>query len=163
MEVHQYACLCLNPKAIHKLAIKWIARYLWITWDKGLILHPKSTLSLDMYVDADFTGRWHKDYAKLHDSALSRLAYIIMFFDVLSLGVTNCRAKLLCPWQKVNILTFQYNMAPKWIMYMCKRQQCLHFISYYRDSFQITHKTYITQIPSFPRSNTKWCSWDSKN
>ncbi len=32
-----------------------------------------------MYVDADFSGRWHKEYAKLCDSVLSRTGYVITF------------------------------------------------------------------------------------
>jgi hypothetical protein len=81
VQVLQCARLCFSPKAIHELAIKQIARYLLITWVKGLglILPPKSTLSLDMYVDVDFAGRWHPDYAELHDSVLYRLGCIVTF------------------------------------------------------------------------------------
>jgi hypothetical protein len=49
------------------------------TRDKGLILKPTTDLSLDMYVDADFAGRWHKEYAELRDSVLSRTGYVITF------------------------------------------------------------------------------------
>ena len=49
------------------------------TKDKDLILKPTKGLSLDMYVDADFSGRWHKEYAKLCDSVLSRTGYVITF------------------------------------------------------------------------------------
>jgi len=79
MAVHQCARYCTNPKALHELAVKRIARYLPSTQDKGLILHPTSDLSLDMYVDADFAGRWRKDFSELRDSVLSRTGYVIQF------------------------------------------------------------------------------------
>jgi hypothetical protein len=71
MAKHQCAYFCSHPKAIHELAMKCIARYLLATQDKGLILHPTTDLHLDMYVDADFAGGWHKEYTELHDSILS--------------------------------------------------------------------------------------------
>ena len=79
MAVHQCARYCTDPKALHELAIKRIARYLLSTQDKGLILYPTSNLSLDMYVDADFAGQWHKDFSELRDSVLSRTGYAIQF------------------------------------------------------------------------------------
>jgi len=47
--------------------------------DKGLILHPTKELTLDMYVNSDFAGMWHKDHSQLHDNVLSRTGYIILF------------------------------------------------------------------------------------
>ncbi len=79
MAVHQCVQYCSNPKALHELAVKRIIRYLLETKDKGLILKPTTELSLDMYVDADFAGRWHKEYAELCDSVLSRTGYVITF------------------------------------------------------------------------------------
>jgi hypothetical protein len=32
-----------------------------------------------MYVDADFAGRWHKEYSHLRDSVLSRTGFVITF------------------------------------------------------------------------------------
>ena len=34
---------------------------------------------MDMFVDADFAGRWHKEYAELRDSVLSRTGFVITF------------------------------------------------------------------------------------
>jgi hypothetical protein len=58
MAVHQCAWFCSNPRAIHELAVKWIARYLLKTKEKGLVHHPSHMITLNMYVDADFAGRW---------------------------------------------------------------------------------------------------------
>jgi hypothetical protein len=79
MVVHQCARYCSALKAIHELKVKQIANYLLTTQTKGLILHPTAEWSLNMYVDADFSGLWHNDYAKLLESVLSRIDYEIMF------------------------------------------------------------------------------------
>jgi hypothetical protein len=79
MAVHQCARFCSQPRAIHELAVTRIARYLLATKNKGMILKPSSAFALDMFVDADFSGRWHKEYSHLRDSVLSRTGYIVTF------------------------------------------------------------------------------------
>lgn len=79
MAVHQCAKYCSQPKAIHELAVKRIVRYLLATKDKGLILKPSTSLTLDMFVDADFAGMWHKEYAALRTNVLSRTGFVITF------------------------------------------------------------------------------------
>jgi len=77
--VHQCTRFYSNPKAIHKLAVKRIARYLLKTRTQGMILRPTTDLSLNMFVDADFAGPWHKEYSDLRDSVLFRTGYVITF------------------------------------------------------------------------------------
>mmetsp|Transcript_20491 Transcript_20491/g.29245 ORF Transcript_20491/g.29245 Transcript_20491/m.29245 type:complete len:426 (+) Transcript_20491:2855-4132(+) len=79
MAVHNCARFCNNPTLLHEQAVKRIVRYLILTRDKGMILTPKNTFSLDMYVDADFAGTWHKEYSHLRDSVLSRTGFIITY------------------------------------------------------------------------------------
>jgi hypothetical protein len=79
MAVHQCAKYCSQPKAIHELAVTRIIRYLLSTKEKGLILKPNTSLALDMYVDADFAGMWHKEYAELRENVLSRTGFVILF------------------------------------------------------------------------------------
>ena len=79
MAVHQAARYSANPKAIHEVAVKHIGRYLHHTRTKGLILRPKPDKTLNAYVDADFAGRWHQNYAHLRDSVLSRTGYVLTF------------------------------------------------------------------------------------
>jgi hypothetical protein len=79
MAVHQCAQFCVKPHAIHDLAAKWIAWYLLVTMDKGLVLTPSSNMSLKIYMEADFAGCWHKEYADLRDNVLSRSGYVILF------------------------------------------------------------------------------------
>jgi hypothetical protein len=79
MAVHQCTRYCSNPKALHELAVKRIIRYLLATQDKGFILRPSPTMALDMFIDADFAGRWHKEYSELRDSVLSRTGFVITY------------------------------------------------------------------------------------
>jgi hypothetical protein len=107
MVVHQCAHYCTNPKALHELVVKRIVHYLLATKDKGLILKSISKLSLDMFVDADFTGWWHEEYAELRDSILSCTGYMITFRGYQLPGVENYKQKLLYLQQKANISLFQ--------------------------------------------------------
>jgi hypothetical protein len=79
MAVHQCAQFCTNPRAIHKLAVNGMIRYLYATKNKCIIMHPSSQLSLDMYVDSDFAGMWQREHTHLRDNVLSRTCYIIFF------------------------------------------------------------------------------------
>ena len=77
--VHQCARYSNNPTALHELAVKRIGRYVLLTRDKGVIMSPKQDFRLDLYVDADFAGLWHRDYAELRECALSRTGYVITY------------------------------------------------------------------------------------
>lgn len=79
MAVHQCARFSSKPKALHELAVKRIIRYLYATKDKGITFRPSNDFSLNMYVDADFAGMWHKEHAHLRDSVLSRSGFVILF------------------------------------------------------------------------------------
>lgn len=75
--VHQCTRYSNHPTALHEFAVKRIGHYLLLTRDKGLILTPSHNFRL--YVDADFAGLWHRDYAELRDCALSRTGFIITY------------------------------------------------------------------------------------
>jgi hypothetical protein len=79
MAVHQCARFCVNPKTLHELAVKRIVNYMLATRTFGLSLRPSRSFALDMYVDADFAGRWHKEFSHLRDSVLSRTGYVVTF------------------------------------------------------------------------------------
>jgi len=79
MAVHQCARFCTAPKALHELAVKRIVRYLLATKTQGLLLRPNRSFTLDMFVDADFAGRWHKEFSHLRESVLSRTGYVVTF------------------------------------------------------------------------------------
>jgi hypothetical protein len=79
MAVHMCARYSTHPKALHEAAVKHIGRYLLATSQRGIKLRPTDRFSLDAYVDSDFAGVWHRRFAHLRDSHLSRSGYVITF------------------------------------------------------------------------------------
>jgi hypothetical protein len=77
--VHQCARFTSNPKKEHGEALKWLARYLKGTKDKGMILTPNASLGLEVHVDADFVGNWNQEEADDKDTARSRHGYVISY------------------------------------------------------------------------------------
>jgi hypothetical protein len=67
------------PNHSHELVVKQIVRYLKGTGDKGIILQPLPTTSLDCYVDADFAGGLTQATSHLPSSVYSRTGFVIMF------------------------------------------------------------------------------------
>ncbi len=92
--IHQCARYSANPTALHELAVKRIGRYLLATKDKGLILHPTQDFKLDMFIDADFAGMWHREYSEIRECALSRTGYIITYCGCQFTGVQNSDRRL---------------------------------------------------------------------
>jgi len=81
--VHQCARFSQDPKVEHGNAVKWIGRYLAGTKDKGFIMKPDPTKGLELYVDANFCGDFHKELAGQDiDTARSRHGYVITYAGV---------------------------------------------------------------------------------
>ena len=76
---HQCARFLSCPKKEHAEAIRWLARYLKGTRDKGMILQPTGDKGLEVYVDADFAGNWDPKETHDRDTARSRHGYLIMY------------------------------------------------------------------------------------
>ena len=76
---HQCARFTESPKKSHGKAVRWIARYLKKTRDRGIIMKPVDKRDLEMYIDADFAGNWKKDEADDRENARSRHGYFIMY------------------------------------------------------------------------------------
>jgi hypothetical protein len=66
---HQFARFAVEPKKEHREVIRWLARYLKGTCDKGLILKPDGISGLKVYVNADFVGNWDPKDSMSRDSA----------------------------------------------------------------------------------------------
>jgi hypothetical protein len=79
MAVHNCARFSTHPTNLHEQAIKRIGRYLVGTKHLGLIYCPNSSGRLDMYVDADFAGTWHREFSHLRGSCLSRTGFVILY------------------------------------------------------------------------------------
>lgn len=76
---HQIARFVSCPKREHGEAVRWLARYLKGTRNKGTILRPDKSRGLEVFVDADFAGNWDKEETSDPDTARSRHGYVIMF------------------------------------------------------------------------------------
>jgi hypothetical protein len=79
MAVHNCARFSAKPTSLHEQAVKRIGRYLAHTHTQGLTYRPNDNHSLDMYVDADIAGTWHREYAHLRGSCLSRTGFVIIY------------------------------------------------------------------------------------
>jgi hypothetical protein len=79
MATSQVARYLHSPKRSHELALIRIGRYLKGTLDKGLILQPiqTETLNVDVYVDAAFACGWGSEAGTNPDAVKSRTGYII--------------------------------------------------------------------------------------
>ena len=76
---HQCARFTMCPKVEHGGAIRWLARYLKGTRDKGTYLRPDTTRGLEVHVDADFAGNWDQKETQDRDTTRSRHGYIISY------------------------------------------------------------------------------------
>jgi hypothetical protein len=79
MAVHNCARFTTAPTYLHEQAIKRIGRYLYTTSTRGLIYRPTPDGNLDMFVDADFAGTWHKEFSHLRDCVMSRTGFVILY------------------------------------------------------------------------------------
>ena len=77
--IHQCARYSTNPCKEHGDAVRWIGQYLLGTAKGGLILKPDIAKSLKVFVDSNFCGNWHKQYAGEIYSVRSRHGYVIMY------------------------------------------------------------------------------------
>ena len=91
---HQCARFSSNPKREHGEAIRWLARYLKGTRDKGTIFSPKEGRNLEVYVDADFAGNWDKEEWRDPDTARSRHGYIIMYAGCLIVWKSQLQSEI---------------------------------------------------------------------
>jgi hypothetical protein len=76
---HQCARFVESPRVEHAKAVRWLARYLLGTRDKGMIYKPDLERGLEVFVDADFAGNWNKEESLDRDTARSRHGYIIRY------------------------------------------------------------------------------------
>ena len=92
--VHQCARYTFCPKRKHELALIRIGRYLKGTMDKGLIMSPSNTPSVDCYPDADFAGLYGYEDVQDPHCARSRTGYVILAFRCPVLWVSRMQTEL---------------------------------------------------------------------
>jgi hypothetical protein len=93
--VHACARYTHRPKAIHSRALKRIVRYLIGTQDKGTVFRLTPDITLDMYVDADFTGLW-SSLADEQDPVRvrSRTCYVLLLASCPLLWVSKLQTEI---------------------------------------------------------------------
>ena len=77
--VHQCARFNAHPMLCHEKAMKYIARYLLSSQDKGIHYKPDPSKGLECYVDADFAGGWSSGDHTNPECVLSRTGFVIMY------------------------------------------------------------------------------------
>ena len=92
--VHQCARFTHAPKQSHSLAVKQIIQYLQGTKDKGIIMEPKSELTLDCYVDADFAGLYGVEDDQNSLSVKSRTGYVLLLANCPLLWVSRLQTEI---------------------------------------------------------------------
>ncbi len=80
LAMHQCAPLVSELKNEHGEAVRWLARYLKGTKDKGTILKPMTGKDLEVFVDASFFSDWCPEEAAVdQETARSRHGYVIQY------------------------------------------------------------------------------------
>ena len=92
--LHQCARFTHNPKRSHEKAILHICRYLKGTKEKGLILNPTKSLSLECYADADFAGLYGVEDNQDPICVKSRTGYVITFANCPLLFVSKLQTEV---------------------------------------------------------------------
>jgi histone deacetylase 1/2 len=78
--VHNCARFSSDPKTTHSKAVKRIGRYLLGTRDKGIVMKPDPTRSLEVHADADFCGLYESETAMLDPvTSKSRTGYFVTY------------------------------------------------------------------------------------
>jgi len=70
--IHECTRFSADPKCHHEITVRQIVGYLKGARDKGYILHPTDTPTIDCYADADFAGAWTSETLEEPSSAYSR-------------------------------------------------------------------------------------------
>ena len=79
--VSQVARFSADPKQSHATAVKTILRYLKRTRTLGMIVRITGSLTLDLFVDADFLGLYKIEPFSDPNSARSRTGFIVKLSD----------------------------------------------------------------------------------
>ena len=79
MAVHQCARFNVNPILCHEKAVKYIARYLLSSQDKGIHYKPDMTRVLECYVDTGFSGGSSSGDHTNPEYVLSIIGFVIIY------------------------------------------------------------------------------------
>jgi hypothetical protein len=99
-----------------------------------------------MFVDADFAGRWHKEYSHLRDSVLSRTGFVVTF----------CR----CPISWSSKLQFEIALSTTESEYIALSSATRELLPLRRILQDIVSHTFI-KLPSTPNASISTSTFES--
>ena len=115
---HSCARFCENPGATHYQAVEHIVKYLKKTREKGIIMKPDKSKSLEVYADADFSRNWYKHTAA--DDASTASSFIFNSFSssetllsnsiILSLPISISFFSLKLCFRALKLLLYYYQI-----------------------------------------------------
>jgi hypothetical protein len=103
-----------KPRGIHKIALKWIVKYLLMTLTQGMIYRPDRTEGLECYVDADFAGNFCPGDPECA-SCLSRSGYVIMYNNCPIISASKLQTSVAlstCEAEYVTLSTALHEVIP---------------------------------------------------
>jgi len=97
--VHQCVQICNDPKASHERAVERVIRYLKSTQlgpteCQGIIYLPDRNKSLELYVDASFTGDWNVDGSDEPSLVFSCTGYVIKYANCLVICLSKIQSEI---------------------------------------------------------------------
>ena len=108
--VHSATRFTHTPKHSHAQAVKRICRYLKGTQTKGIQFKPDTSLSLDMYCDANFCGLYnsedHQDLVSVH----SRTGYVLTLFGCPLLWASKLQTEITLSTVAAEYIAFSMGM-----------------------------------------------------
>ena len=104
--VHQCARFFHNPKRSHGVGLKYIARYLKGTRNKGLIMVPNlDDMKLDLFTDADFEGLYSMEDSEDPVSVKSCTGLLLNYGDVPICWSSKLQTKIVLSTLKAEYIT----------------------------------------------------------
>jgi hypothetical protein len=111
-----------------------------------MTLCPNQSYDFAMFVDADFAGRWHKEYSHLRDSVLSRTGFVVTF----------CR----CPISWSSKLQFEIALSTTESEYIALSSATRELLPLRRILQDIVSHTFI-KLPSTPNASISTSTFES--
>ena len=108
--VHQCVHILVNPMLSHEQAVKRISRYLLETKDSGLIMSPDISVVIDCFVDANFTGNWHKGDTEDRNNLFSMTGIVIFFCGCPIIWVSKLQTEVALSTTEAEYIALSHSM-----------------------------------------------------
>jgi hypothetical protein len=109
-DLHQAAICSYGTKNSHDVAVKLIPRYLKGNPYKGIIFKPNKSNNIDCCVDSEFSGLFGVEDRLKPICAKSRTGYVIKFFDIPILWVSNMQTHIVLSTMEAECIALSQSM-----------------------------------------------------